>query len=507
MSQLRRGTWAVVLVLLTMTCDGVASGRTFYLSAAGDDSRDGQTQSTAWRTLERARVAVVNREFQPGDSIRLRRGDVFRGQWGVGGAVLSGTAEAPVLLGAYGEGAPPIVDGDESDRPWRLVAGYSDIYEMQLDRYSAVLAYANGRPLPDAPVGVLHPGSNSADVAPYLAKLEPGQWGPRFTTDRIWYRSPDGPPKELLVLRHFLLTQSGSFFTLENISFRRGGATGLDFNASEHLMVHQTSVKDVIGLGIYLRIGNHYATVSGNAVSRTASDAIYLLKSDHVTVSNNRITDVVASVLGVTPKRERVAVGIEESNDTMIANNVATAADGGLDYYRSQRAEAHHNMFAKVGGSMGLHGTDYYIHDNVFLLDSDLRNPGGPSVNNLNGQGMAGGPIRVERNVFAGASVYGLLTSTAGVIFRRNVVTMQDRSRPFATLVPGASSSENCYWAPPFNGLEPLYVWAGTTYRGLGTYQEASGQDEGSRFSSLCGDEGQWKAWVGGLLGPVRQRN
>ena len=51
------------------------TGRTFYLSATGDDTRDGLTPATAWRSIDRANMA----EFTPGDRLLLQGGTTFRG--------------------------------------------------------------------------------------------------------------------------------------------------------------------------------------------------------------------------------------------------------------------------------------------------------------------------------------------------------------------------------------------------------------------------------------------
>ena len=123
----------VVAVLVTVFA-GTGSAKTFYVSRAGDDTHSGQSPEDAWQTLERTRIALVHGEFAAGDTILLRRGDVFRGQWGVSGIPIRGSAEATVRLGAYGNGTPPVIDGDESARAWSLVPGYTDIYEMVLDQ-------------------------------------------------------------------------------------------------------------------------------------------------------------------------------------------------------------------------------------------------------------------------------------------------------------------------------------------------------------------------------------
>jgi len=73
-------------------------GTTYYVSNDGDDANDGKTPERAWKTLKR----VTNSRLEPGDGVRFRRGDVFRG--GV-------EAQAGVCYCAYGEGPKPLFCG------------------------------------------------------------------------------------------------------------------------------------------------------------------------------------------------------------------------------------------------------------------------------------------------------------------------------------------------------------------------------------------------------------
>ena len=70
-----------------------------YFSNDGDDSADGLTPATAWRTLEK-----LGKDLPAGGEARLRRGDVFYGNVNL----KSGPDAAhATVLSAYGEGAAP----------------------------------------------------------------------------------------------------------------------------------------------------------------------------------------------------------------------------------------------------------------------------------------------------------------------------------------------------------------------------------------------------------------
>ncbi len=81
---------------------------TFYIDALdGDDRRDGRTEATAWKSLGR----MLKTHQPPGSVILLRRGGVWRESLILDA---SGTADAPIVVGAYGEGAPPSVRGSDA---------------------------------------------------------------------------------------------------------------------------------------------------------------------------------------------------------------------------------------------------------------------------------------------------------------------------------------------------------------------------------------------------------
>ena len=97
------------IIWLTLGVCLPASARTYYVSSSfGDDSRNGLCEQTCWRTLAR----VNNEAFRAGDRILLRRGD----RWSETlRPPSSGTEFQPIVFGAYGSGAAPILSGGEAN--------------------------------------------------------------------------------------------------------------------------------------------------------------------------------------------------------------------------------------------------------------------------------------------------------------------------------------------------------------------------------------------------------
>jgi hypothetical protein len=82
-----------------------AHATTYYVAAAGSDSNNGTSTSTAWQTIGK----VNGSTFSPGDSILFNRGDAW---YGTALTVpSSGSSGSPITFGAYGSGANPIVKG------------------------------------------------------------------------------------------------------------------------------------------------------------------------------------------------------------------------------------------------------------------------------------------------------------------------------------------------------------------------------------------------------------
>ncbi|GAB3761133.1 hypothetical protein [Microlunatus parietis] len=80
-------------------------GRTFYVDAGGgSDDASGRNPRAAWATTERVNEAT----FRPGDRVLFRAGDTWSGNIVIDD---SGRADAPIVVGAYGNGPRPRIDG------------------------------------------------------------------------------------------------------------------------------------------------------------------------------------------------------------------------------------------------------------------------------------------------------------------------------------------------------------------------------------------------------------
>lgn len=99
------------LLLLFILLSFFAEANTYYISNTGNDRLDGKTQQTAWQTLRRVQIAAKDGSIKAGDKFLFQRGGFFTGNltWSTlyGHHAPTGTAENPILFGAYGDGNKP----------------------------------------------------------------------------------------------------------------------------------------------------------------------------------------------------------------------------------------------------------------------------------------------------------------------------------------------------------------------------------------------------------------
>jgi len=113
----------ILLIFLFLSLKAQAA--TFYFAAGGNDANTGTSAGSPWKTLAKfnsifpARVA--------GDIILFNRGDVFYGNMYLNKA---GGVGNPIVIGAYGTGANPIITGFQTITGWQLVG--SNIWESSV---------------------------------------------------------------------------------------------------------------------------------------------------------------------------------------------------------------------------------------------------------------------------------------------------------------------------------------------------------------------------------------
>jgi parallel beta-helix repeat protein len=105
-----------VLVLFIVLFTDPLSATTYYVSNSGNDSNPGTSDSLSWKTLSK-----VNRFFlKRGDQVLFKRGDSWQGTLIPS---TSGASGIPIVYGAYGTGAKPIITGFTTVTAWTNQGG------------------------------------------------------------------------------------------------------------------------------------------------------------------------------------------------------------------------------------------------------------------------------------------------------------------------------------------------------------------------------------------------
>lgn len=145
--------WAAMLACVLATA---ASATTYYVSAsAGDDSKDGLTTATAWKSIAK----VNGSTFVAGDQILFKRGDVWRESLV---PPSNGASGNPIKFDAYGSGDAPTITGyqDVPLASWTQDSG--NIWKASITSTSFNYILFGG-----SVWGLKHTTGKSACVAPY----------------------------------------------------------------------------------------------------------------------------------------------------------------------------------------------------------------------------------------------------------------------------------------------------------------------------------------------------
>ncbi|GIF07098.1 hypothetical protein Asi03nite_46360 [Actinoplanes siamensis] len=281
-----------------------SSSRTFYVDcAAGSDSAAGTTQKTAWRTLGRASAEV----YRPGDSIRLRRSVTCAGDFTPQG---SGTAAAPVTLGAYGSGTKPKIVG---------TGGLAAVHLLNVQGWEVSdLEVTNHGPAPAA----------QEPRFGILVQLNDFGTGSYYRVRRVDVHDVNGCDCQD---RHTAVPSGGVVFWVT------GSAVPTTF---ADVQVAASTVRDVASEGIATESswqkraefpsgpGTAFVpitglVVKGNEVTHVTGDGIGIFASVDAKVEGNIVRDY-----GYATSLFRVGIGVGNANGTVLQYNTVTDGNG-----------------------------------------------------------------------------------------------------------------------------------------------------------------------------------
>ncbi|KAF0234975.1 MAG: parallel beta-helix repeat-containing, partial [Prolixibacteraceae bacterium] len=113
---LKQSVYRLLLLSIVLLFNSQLSATIYYVSATGSDANSGTSTAAPWKTLAR-----VN-SFTPkaGDQILFKRGDSWFGTINVNA---SGSSASPIIYGAWGDGANPVISGFTTITGWTNEGG------------------------------------------------------------------------------------------------------------------------------------------------------------------------------------------------------------------------------------------------------------------------------------------------------------------------------------------------------------------------------------------------
>jgi parallel beta helix pectate lyase-like protein len=454
-----------------------ASATTYYVSSSvGSDDNDGQSPERAWEHLSNIFLKAYSKDgFHPGDSILLKRGDLWDGQIRLRA---NGTEQKPILIGAYGEGAKPLLYGDNPQLRWESIENHLGIYAADMGKGSVLGSlFVEGKSLRAIyPVGPL---SRREYMDALLTEVQSGTFAGQFD-GRLWVRMLHNhiPNNTVRVFRSAgVMLADSSYIQIENLEIRRF-YTGIDITASSSVRIRHNDIQDVLGIGVYLRSEDRDCLVESNTIFRSGNTALYVLKGRGNTFRDNWVSRVDTRILGLPTSGDKMGIGLQESLGTLVEYNYFSRS-GGMDFYHEQDSVVRYNFLDRVRSAGSPNGDNLLLYGNIYSLGGSWGERGSTGIN----VGITGpGTIAVFNNTIVNARAYSLMGSSSHggrIIFSDNIASSAGGDNGMTVFGSNVISSHNCF----FSSGDPSFGHFSAKFSSLPTYQAESGLDRDSIFA------------------------
>jgi hypothetical protein len=238
----KAGTLVIVISTFFIMCS-IGWTATYYVDATnGNDGNSGISLSTSWKTI--AKVNASN--FNPGDQILFKRGEIWREQLTVPS---SGSAGNPITFGAYGSGNAPIINGSDLVSSWQNYT--STIYKASLSNQPQLVHMNNVK---------LTQGSNENS-------LNNNQW--YWTGNYLYLRDDAGSPSNVETSqRDYGIYISGkNYITINGLETDKTGKTanagyGIGIQGSSYIAVSNCVATQNNQNGILAGYGSSNITIN-----------------------------------------------------------------------------------------------------------------------------------------------------------------------------------------------------------------------------------------------------
>lgn len=415
----RPGRNTVRLAILTFAClwlmtaiPAHAAGTTYYINnQAGSHCSDGGAHTLAEPFCSFSPINRI-RTFTPGDQILLARGASWDQEMSLTGR---GTANEPIVLGAYGTGPNPKIlrNQETSDICILLIdASYWNISNLEVGRAS---------------VGILlhytQPFNNGVNISNIYAHDNKGIWGSHSTEYPVSSKVMDpfasglniNLSSGILFNLASYLTFSSSQYVLKGVTVNNvQGANNVDsvaFDAETNTIENQdghNAFQDVLLNGLVLASDNGHAARIYQRAGLGCSDSLRLLGMTNVTLMNSVLFDEA----GCHTPTGTAALILGRVSNVRVVNNIffGVPASGSPDEtaidfeWSEDQVFLQGNFFAGNAGAgveiLNIHPGDHTTIDfsgNTFAQNALSHRPGAASIwedSKGRGYGTPSGSIR-----------------------------------------------------------------------------------------------------------------
>jgi len=342
-----------------------ASATNYYISNTGSDAANGTTTGTPWQTI--AKVNAVT--FSAGDSVLFKRGDTWNERLVFPSSGASGN---PIVIGAYGSGADPIITGFQSisllqnGNIWSAVAvasvaklntvlvdgqmkakgRYPNSTYLTFTSYSGktqITGSLTGTPNYTGAEIVIRTSHWVIDVSKVTSQsggtlnFSPeitytpsfngngyffqndstlcdtnGEWYFDSTTKKFGVYSTTTPSVQISTIDTLVWLGEKNYLTFDNISFTGANKAAFQLDTSRHITIQNCSINYSGTLGIS-GAKSEYASILNNSIQNSLSGGIYLRRTDPFTPMQDTCNN--ATITGNYIKNSAIYAGMGLSNN------------------------------------------------------------------------------------------------------------------------------------------------------------------------------------------------
>lgn len=397
----------VLFLALGLTLSWFAHATTYYVSHEGNDYHSGTSAQQAWRSIKK--VNAMMKTFRPGDRILFRRGDRFPG-----GVVVttSGTSGQPIVFGAYGSGAAPIIDGFRHLRSWQSVGDQTWKTTYDSPQGQALNLLINHRPQPigrypnqnDASGGYLAVSSGNGQGSLSSTALRGGPWhgadvvvrSRRWILDRVPIIKQQGTTLTLAGKTRYYISPNYGFFIVNHRKTLDQQGEWAYVSAEQAIYLRSSRNPNTQGV-MTAHVGELFSVqrvkhivIEQLELWGAAQAAVFIKNSKHVTVKRCRIFGSGRN--GATVKySQQVLFSRNRFEDT---NNNGLSVQGGSHTEVADNTFLRTAMIPGLGGSgnntyCALQGTTHHLNVHRNTIDQV----------GYNGIAFVGDHINVQYNV------------------------------------------------------------------------------------------------------------